>query len=235
MKSVLSFFFLVILFSCKQSPPAKKTVAAAAPRAAAPAAKLNYDSCKNCISRLRLQNKTRWSQLPSPEKEKIFTTAVAETILPNWVGTPWSFYGTSEKPGEGSIACGYFVTTVLRDAGLKIARAKLAQCASEEMITSLMNPRSIRRFSNIPLENFISSISATGYGIYVVGLDNHTGFIYHDGRDIWFIHSTYVGTRNVMKEKAAESWVLRQSRYKVLGKLSSDTRVLDNWIHNTSL
>ncbi|MEO6254124.1 MAG: hypothetical protein ABIO79_12500 [Ferruginibacter sp.] len=48
---------------------------------------------------------------------------------------------------------------------------------------------------------------------------------------IYFIHSTFVGTRNVQKEKAALSWILDKSKYKVLAKISADEKVLDRWIN----
>jgi hypothetical protein len=197
---------------------------------AAPAVTVNYDSCKNAITSIKKKNRDAWKKLSKPGREKIFTDAITKTIIPGWIGTKWDFNGTSETPGQGAIACGYFVTTVLRDAGLNLARIKLAQCASEKMLTSLIQPKYIQRFSNVALENFIAVVQKQGYGLYLVGLDNHTGFIYNDGAMIYFIHSTFVGTRNVQKEQAATSWVLRQSKYKVLGKLSADEKVLERWM-----
>ena len=193
--------------------------------------KINYDSCKKVIVLNKQKQKPLWGSISKTEKEKIFTTAVTETIIPGWIGTTWNFNGTSEKPQQGSIACGYFVTTILRDAGLSLARIKLAQCASEQMIVTLVQSKYIHRFSNIKLKDFMQSIQDQGYGLYIVGLDNHTGFIYNDGKDIHFIHSTFVGTRNVQKEKAATSWILDQSKYRVLGKISTDEKVLERWIN----
>ena len=161
----------------------------------------------------------------------VFTRAVTETIIPNWMGTKWDFNGTSEIPQQGSIACGYFVTTVLRDAGLRVARVKLAQMASEQMITSLVQAKYIQRFSNVAINDFTAAVTKQGFGLYLIGLDNHTGFIYNDGDTIYFIHSSVVGTRNVQKEIAAGSWVLQQSKYKVLGKISADEKVLTKWIN----
>src|SRR5437764_1215954 len=43
--------------------------------------------------------------------------SVDADIFPAWFGTPWDFNGTTQTPGEGKIACGYFVTTVMRDLG----------------------------------------------------------------------------------------------------------------------
>ncbi len=143
--------------------------------------KLNYDSCKKDILLTKEKNKAAWGKLTKQQKEKIFTTSVAETIIPNWIGTAWDFNGISQTPQKGTIACGYFVTTVLRDAGLNIARVKLAQCASEQMMLSLIQPKYVQRFSNIAMDNFIQKIQHQGYGLYIAGLDNHTGFIYNDG------------------------------------------------------
>ena len=223
---------LLLLVACShssQQKPRPKAAAAATPVLSK--APLNYDSCKAVVIHTRRSHRADWSRIPRIEKEKIFTDAIISNIIPAWVGTSWSFNGTSEKPREGSIACGYFVTTVLRDAGVSLARTKLAQCASEQMIRSLVQPAHVQRFSNLPMEIFIRSVQDQGYGLYIVGLDNHTGFIYNDGKSIFFIHSTFVGTRNVQYEPAAESWVLRQSRYKVLGKLSADEGILSAWVN----
>jgi hypothetical protein len=193
-------------------------------------AALNYDSCKKEISLLKQKNKTNWAILTKPQKEKLFTNAVIKNIVPAWIGTAWDFNGISQTPQKGSIACGYFVTTVLRDAGLNLARVKLAQCASEQMITTLVQPKYIQRFSHLPITDFIAAVQKQGNGLYIVGLDNHTGFIYNDGSEIYFVDSTFVGTRNVQQEKAAASWVLQQSKYKVLGKISADEKVLERWM-----
>lgn len=229
MKALFPGIFLVVIFSCnskeKQVKPLLHTTATAATIV------LNYDSCKREVFLVKHKNKAGWNKLSKVQKEKVFTTITTQTIIPNWIGTAWNFNGTSEIPQKGSIACGYFVTTVLRDAGVSLARTRLAQCASEQMITSLIQSKYIHRFSNVTMDNFIQSIQQQGYGLYIIGLDNHTGFIYNDGKEIYFIHSTFVGTKNVQKEKVAASWVLRQSKYKVLGKISTDENILSKWIN----
>lgn len=229
MKYFLPILFVFIITGCRHKKPVQAG-AAAIPVKPAAVAILNYDSCKKQIGLLKQKNKGRWAALPVSEKEKIVTAAIAETIIPNWIGTKWDFNGTTQTPQKGSIACGYFVTTVLQDAGFSLARSRLAQCASEQMILSLVQSKYVQRFSNTSIENFISAIMSKQYGLYIVGLDNHTGFIYNDGKDIYFIHSTFVGTRNVQKERAADSWVLKQSRYKVLAKLSADEKMLNRWM-----
>jgi hypothetical protein len=191
---------------------------------------INYDSCKKAIPIIKKQSRLSWAKCSKIDKEKYFTNAVTNTIAPAWLGTKWDFNGITEVPQQGSIACGYFVTTVLRDAGLPIARAKMAQCASEEMIKALVQPKYISRFSNVPMIDFTNHLKLKGFGLYIIGLDNHTGFIYNDGKDIWFIHASFVGTGDVQKEKAAESSILKNSKYKIIGKISEDENALDKWI-----
>jgi hypothetical protein len=192
---------------------------------------LNYDSCKKEVLKLKKGLKQK-----IPLRDSIigsnFTKCVVEKILPAWVGTAWDFYGTTETPLQGSIACGYFVTTVLRDADFPIQRIKLAQAASETMIKQLVSEKHIGRFSNLTLTNFLGHITNAGYGLFIVGLDNHTGFIYNDGTNIYFIHSTFVGTKNVQWELAETSIVLQASKYKVIGKISADAGAMRKWINN---
>jgi hypothetical protein len=226
---ILTTLFIPFLFCCSQNQkPAKGLVGSNTVPVTLSA--INYDSCKKQIISIKQKNKSGWQKLPIAQQQKIFTAAVAETIVPGWIGTKWDFNGTTEKPQQGYIACGYFVTTVLRDAGLNLARVKLAQCASEQMIQSLVQPQFIKRYPNWSIENFVQAVEQSGYGLYIVGLDNHTGIIYNDGNNIFFIHSTFVGTRNVQMESAISSSVLQSSKYKMLGKLSADERVLQRWI-----
>lgn len=155
---------------------------------------------------------------------------IDEKIVPHWIGTPWDYNGVSQTPGEGKIACGYFVTTVLRDAGVKINRVKMAQCASETMINSLTKNKV--NYSRFSFAVFIEKVKAKGKGIAIIGLDNHTGFLYNDGKELWFIHSSYVGTAAVAKEKASENSILSNSSYKVVGFISRDVHFIGNWLNN---
>ena len=156
---------------------------------------------------------------PDTFSEKPMLHFIHDSLFTCWLGTPWDFYGTSEEPGKGKIACGYFVTTLLRDMGVPVQRVKYAQCASEEMIRAVCNKKTIYRYSNTSLPAFVQTIRSFGSGLYIVGLDNHTGFILNDGEEIYFIHSTYVGKRAVIKEKAIESGVLASSKYKVIDRV----------------
>src|SRR5688572_11801089 len=47
-------------------------------------------------------------------------TCLRDSMFEYWYGTRWGFYGTTPKPRQGKIACGYFVTTTLKHLGLNI-------------------------------------------------------------------------------------------------------------------
>jgi hypothetical protein len=166
---------------------------------------------------------------------KFFVSSVYNEIIPEWYGTDWDFYGTTQTPKVGQIACGYFVSTVLRDAGAKVQRVSMAQQASENIIKSLTTAKFIKRFSNITIEKFVADIENQGEGLYVVGLDNHVGFILHDGKDVWFIHSSYGEPSEVIKEKAIESVILSSSKYRVTGKISADDSFIIKWLNQTEI
>lgn len=156
--------------------------------------------------------------------------AIYKRLMPHWYGTAWDFNGTTRTPGKGAIACGYFVSTVLQDAGFRVERYRLAQQASENIIRSLTITSKPRRYSRVPMKRFIGDIRKWGKGIYVVGLDLHVGFIVHDGSEIYFIHSTYVPPTKVIKEVARDSEILAASQYRVLAKLSGDRGLMQKWM-----
>lgn len=200
----------------------------------------NYQTKLKSIEteRQKLANEYRQSankKVILEKAQKIFVASIYNQIIPAWYGTDWDFYGTTETPKQGKIACGYFVTTVLRDAGVRVQRVSLAQQASENIIKSLTTATFIKRFHNAPIEKFVADVQTLGEGLYVVGLDTHVGFILHDGNEVWFIHSAYVEPSEVIKEKALESPILSASKYRVLGKISADNQFIVNWLNQTSI
>ena len=148
-----------------------------------------------------------------------------------WYGTPWAFNGTSQIPGKGSVACGYFVTTILRDVGFKVERRAWAQLASESLIRKLIDKKHIRIFGNTELDDFLVAVQDMGDGMYIVGLDTHIGFLLCTNGYVYFIHSSQRGIAGVRKESAYRSKTLKKSKYRVVGKLSADTKkAMKNWL-----
>lgn len=132
------------------------------------------------------------------EEKKNYLFRFINYDVPNyWMGTPWSFNGTSREPQKGSIACGYFVTNTLTDFGFDINRTYLAQQASSVMIKKLC--KDIKYFGKRQdLEKYI--LSKDKNQVYIIGLDFHTGFITRENKDTYFIHSSYIKNKGVVKE-----------------------------------
>ncbi len=144
---------------------------------------------------------------------------IRDSLFVCWYGTAWDFNGIAEEPGKGKIACGYFVTTILRDIGIPVKRYKHAQMASEDMINAICLKNNISRYVNEDIPSLIEKMKVKGVGLYIVGLDFHTGFILNDGHEVYFVHSNYAGKKVVMSEIAGDSQVLAASTKKVIGKV----------------
>ena len=157
----------------------------------------------------------------------VFLKQVQNGFFPFWYGTRWAFHGTTETPGQGRIACGYFVTTVLRDIGCEINRGELARAPSETMIQTLTDESYINRYSGITLADFVKKVQEQGDGLYIVGLDSHTGFLVCEDGIVHFVHS---GGFSVKRELALKSRTLKKSQYRVTGKISADEEFLKAWL-----
>jgi hypothetical protein len=206
-----------------------------------PAPTPNDRNYKDILTRLeaeRLILTSRYQQASSAdqraaliaEARKVVTRSIYADLFPSWYGTDWDFNGTTESPQQGKIACGYFVSTVLRHAGWRVERTRLAQQASENIIRSLTRDPFIKRFRRVAIDDFIKAVKEWGPGLYVVGLDIHVGFMVNTGGEVYFIHSSYVEPYMVVREKASESRILIASNYRVLGKIVADDLLIEKWL-----
>lgn len=150
------------------------------------------------------------------EKVKYFFTYINYDVPYYWKGTPWSFNGTSSEPQKESVACGYFVTNVLKNYGFNIKANYLAQQASSVMIKELCTD--VKHFSKVSdVEKYI--LSKDKNQVYIVGLDFHTGFITRENKDTYFIHSNYIKNQGPVKEKTKESKALNYSKSFMIGQI----------------
>jgi hypothetical protein len=155
---------------------------------------------------------------------------LADSIIPAWLGTEWDYNGTSQTPGTGHIACGYLVTTCLRDAGFRLPRIRLAQQPAEVIIRRLVSPALCRRWSDVTLERFVADVKAMGEGVYIIGLDYHVGFLIVDSDSVVFWHSSYIDPMMVVGEPAIRSPILGASRYRVAGRIVPHPDLIRAWL-----
>lgn len=203
----------------------------------------NYADKKSKINIKRLQY---YNELTTTERylkrdsiinnaSKYFTGALLNEIVPHWYGTVWDFNGYTNKPNDGVIACGYFVSTTLKHMGLNINRYKLAQQAG------LNEAKTFEPYENLLIYNidytdelgsvFIKMKEALADGLYFVGLSCHVGYIYVKNNELYFLHSNYIDGC-VMIEKAEYSEAFRSNIY-VIADITFNESLIVKWIENS--
>lgn len=72
-------------------------------------------------------------------------------------------------------------------------------------------------------------------GLYIVGLDNHVGFISKRKNITTFIPSTYLHPSCVLQEGIAISTALLYSKTFVLGNFSGNPAIIKKWLLNQTI
>lgn len=153
---------------------------------------------------------------------------ITHDFFDQWDGTEWDFNGTTRTPRKGKIACGYFITTLLSDAGFKIPRVKWAQQASEYYITRMTSE--VKRFSNRTPEAMRDYFLQNPDGLYVAGLDSHVGFVYKSGKQVTFTHASYYDPKiGVQTEELIGDNPFAKSAYRVVGRILTK-EMIRKWI-----
>jgi hypothetical protein len=198
---------------------------------------VRYEVIKEEAERWRQDLGERYRKARSEaEKDVVIAEAGAflETALPDlmncWLGTPWDFNGTSEIPGEGKVACGYFVATVLRDAGFRVNRFKLAREPSENILLTFLPRRELKRRVGVSYDRYASELREVGSGVRIVGLDTHVGFLISGPEGFRFVHSSGSKPWCVVDESEHDAEVLKLSRYRIHGCLTGNREVIRRWL-----
>ena len=162
---------------------------------------------------------------------KAFTQCLLTEIFPHWYGTHWTFSGHTETPGQGDIACGYFVSTTLLHTGLNLNRYRLAQQspADEALMLSLGDTISLtqRDTAAKALQLWRTRLRD---GRYFSGLGGgHVGFLWKQGTGLHLIHSNYAGPVEVQMQRAEES-VLMGFQDFYLADITFNQRLMEYWL-----
>ena len=159
---------------------------------------------------------------------------ILELVMPEmmrcWLGTPYDFNGTAEKPGGGKVACGYFVSTVIRDAGFRVDRYKLAQQPSENIMLTFLDSENCLLKVGQDFESYAEWVEGMEPGVYLMGLDSHVGFIVNGAEGTRFYHSSGWQKRGVVNEAGNKAGALRHSNWRMIGGLTADPVVIRTWL-----
>ncbi|MCP4810391.1 MAG: hypothetical protein GY913_22730 [Proteobacteria bacterium] len=216
-----------LLLACNDANLAEKQIQVATAVTVSPA---TYAERLAAIDQTRTELAARHAagEQVVPEARATIEQALREDIWPAWYGTTWGFYGTSQAPGEGEIACGYFVSTTLRDVGLDVARVELAQQASARIVDT---------FAGEPVttwgEDVDEVLDRLEPGIHVVGLDYHVAFLDKTESTTRMCHSSVLEPGAVVCETALTAEAMA-SNVHVTGPLLEDAVVVA-WLERTEL
>lgn len=230
MKNLLYLAFWLLSSSCHSQP----STAYSAP---AYRATLHHFDQRRAALAARYQHATTPAARATclADARELWLTALDSTVFPAWEGTPWDFYGSSWEPRQGSIACGYFVTTALHHTGLRLQRTLLAKQAATVIIRNLTTEAHMHRYRGLSQAEFVQEMRQLGPGLYVLGLDYHVGFLrVREGGAVQMVHSSYAGAGGVVRE-AADSSPALESQARVVGKISDDPALLRAWLLGTPL
>ena len=169
------------------------------------------------------------------ERDQVVASArsLLELTMPSlmncWLGTPWDFNGTVSTPGGGKIACGYFVSTIMRDAGFDVQRINLAQQASQNIIRTFLPREALQIKTNTDYADYMDLVREQPHGIYIIGLDKHVGFLVHNDKGLRFQHSGGL-LRRVVSQSQADAYAIEHSNYRVIGNITASDEVIMKWL-----
>jgi hypothetical protein len=187
--------------------------------------KVDYTEFKKSVN----ADKSLLINHPTKDIRNYLFKLIDEDIYNYWAGTPWDFYGKTQQPKTGSIACGYFVTTTLTDLGFKIDRVGLAECRSGDMIKKLCV--GIHSFNSLTkLDSYLAKQPVNS--VFIIGLDFHTGYVIKNATGCYFFHSYYLKNIGVVREKIDESQALSTNKFFMIGSLTANENLLRKWVAN---
>ncbi len=200
-----------------------------------PDTSLSYQQVKKQIEKLRTDLARQ--DLTADTVGLLFTDWLVKKIIPYWYGTKWSFEGHTAIPSSGTIACGYFVSTTLKDMGLVVNRYRLAQQSPINEAKSINLSNAVVEVSEGSIEGNIEKLTKlTREGIYFIGLDqNHVGFLLHQTGSLFFIHSNYLQAKGVELERIEDSSVFSFYDRFYLAEISTNERLMEKWLNQDEI
>jgi hypothetical protein len=202
----------------------------------------NYTTITKALLTKRFLLKSKYEKATSDssrmpiinEAKLLITETIIDSLIPFWYGTKWAFEGYTNIPHEGEVACGYFVSTVLKHAGFNLNRYKLAQKDPWQEAVSINLTDSIQILENVSFKEICEQFHGKDDGLYFVGLDYHVGFLLKKKDVLFFIHSNYINAAGVMIEIAEHSQAFRSTAY-YIGNITTNNNLIRKWILNSKI
>lgn len=203
-----------------------------------PDSSITYAQCTTMINkeRARLLAEYQNGQVELDSVGEFFLDLLVNSVLPYWYGTPWDFNGHTDIPNQGTVACGYLVSTTLRHMGVRVNRFRMAQQSALSEAKTLTMGESVFHFESAGIEDVIDSLkSGLDEGLYLVGLDQHVGYLLWKDDQLLFLHSNYTGPVEAMAEWAEESYAFLGNRHYYLAPISGNAKLMKSWLEGTEV
>jgi len=201
----------------------------------------DYKSCKNKIKEKRKAYYANYQQRNDSAKTLIVREAgnylfenLLNRIIPFWYGMPWCLSGYSNIPQEGTVGCSYFISNTLVDCGFNLNRFRLAQTDPIAGSRSLTFEDSTIQYSaELSVYDLARKIRNNHpEGIYIIGLDDHIGYLLIYKGKLYFIHSAYYYPNVVCMEYFEKSPAIIGSKNYYLTPISTNHILIEKWILN---
>ncbi|HDZ14887.1 hypothetical protein LCGC14_1216070 [marine sediment metagenome] len=200
---------------------------------------LSYTVTKKQIDLLRgrLRNDLNDNRIDIDSVKRTFSDQLMHQLIPYWYGTPWSFGGHTSTPRKGKIACGYFVSTTLKDMGLKLNRFTLAQKSPIDEAKAISCGTEIKTISDNDSNQALVAINKfVQEGIYFIGFDTgHVGFLMKQNNTLYLVHSNYLSPISVCIEPLATARVFKNFTKFHLVDISHNEKLIRKWLNNEVL
>jgi hypothetical protein len=196
-----------------------------------------YEVLEGELKQWRGELVDRYRRARSPEQKAAVehdARVMLELIMPEmmrcWLGTGYDFNGVAERPGEGKIACGYYVSTLIRDAGSKVNRYTLAQQASQNILRTFTAKENCLLRVGEKYDTYANWLETLEPGIYIMGLDTHVGFVVIEKDGMKFLHSSGIDQAGVVEEPRDQALAIKWSNWRMLGHFTADPEVIRMWL-----
>lgn len=166
------------------------------------------------------------------QASQLLYKSLGDSVFPAWYDTKWDFNGHTNVPKQGVIACGYFVSTTLKHAGFNLNRYKTAQQAAAVIINKICGKKQVKTYYDSA--SLISLLAKSPEALYLLGLDYHVGFLLVEKGEVYFVHSDFINGK-VVRELASESAAFNSSVLYVLGELTNNASLMNNWLKGVRL
>lgn len=212
-------------------------------------ARVNYRSSLDTVQSKQREYGSAYLQSDPAGREELrsearscLTERLLMDIAPAWDRTPWTFNGYSSTPGQGSIACGWYVQRLMEDLGFTFSKRRsqqpyFAQNWPKTMVEGLDREGAEIIYRIGEAQETDSLFMARDAGIYIIGfaysgMDSgaHVGFLLNTREELYVLHSM---GRVELVPAIEEPWYY-SSQFYYLGEVFNH-RVMDCWLRDEPL